>query len=69
MSEIPKTDKLFLILYRAGWSTACTAFIGRAGISWLVFGTNGDHLIQENGNSQEEVWKQACRQAEEMGLV
>jgi hypothetical protein len=65
MSDIPKTDKLFLILHRAGWSIDCTAFAGRRGISWLVFGTKGDHSIQANGKSQE----QACRQAEEMGLV
>ena len=69
MDEIPKTDKLFLILHRAGWSIGDTALVGKEGISWLVFGTNGDHSIQANGKTQEEAWKQACRQAEEMGLV
>ena len=69
MEEIPITDKLFLILHRAGWSINCTAFASKDGISWLVFGTNGDHEIQANGKSQTEAWKQACRQAEEMGLV
>ena len=69
MDDIPKTDKLFLILHRAGWSIGCTAFVGKEGISWLVYGTKGDHSIQANGKSQVEAWKQACRQAEEMGLV
>jgi len=45
MSEIPKTDNLFLILHRAGWSTGYTAFVGKEGISWLVYGTKGDHSI------------------------
>ncbi len=69
MSDTLKTDKLFLILHRAGWSIASTAFAGKEGLSWLVFGTNGDHTIQANGKTQEEAWKQACRQAEEIGLV
>ena len=69
MDEMPKTDKLFLILHRAGWSIGDTAFVGKEGISWLVFGTKGDHSIRAEGKSQEEAWKDACRQAEEMGLV
>ncbi len=69
MNDMPKTDRLFLILHRAGWSTGVTAFASKADISWLVFGTNGDHSIQANGKTQEEAWKLACRQAEEMGLV
>jgi hypothetical protein len=69
MEEIPKTDKLFLILHKAGWSVGDTAFVGKEGTSWLVFGTKGDHSIRAEGKSQVEAWKQACRQAEEMGLV
>jgi hypothetical protein len=69
VDEIPKTDKLFLILHRAGWSIGDTAFASKQGLSWLVFGTNGDHSIQANERTQEDAWKQACRQAEEMGLV
>ena len=69
MDDIPKTDKLFLILHRAGWSIDCTAFAGKEGISWLIFGTNGDHSIRANVKTEVEAWKQACRQAEEMGLV
>ena len=69
MEEIPKTDSLFLILHQAGWSIGDTAFTGKDGISWLVYGTKGDHSIGAEGKSQEEGWKQACRQAEEMGLV
>ena len=69
MDHIPRTDKLFLILHKAGWSIGDTAFAGKDGISWLVYGTNGDHTIQANGKTQEEAWKQTCREAEEMGLV
>jgi len=57
MDEIPKTDKLFLILHRAGWSIGDTAFVGKQGISWLVYGTKGDHSIQAKGKSQVEAWK------------
>ena len=64
-----KTNKLYLILHQAVWSIGDTAFVGKEGISWLVFGTNGDHAIQANGKSQKEAWKQACRQAEAMGLI
>jgi hypothetical protein len=53
MSEIPKTDKLFLMLHRAGWSVGDTAFVGKEGISWLVFGTKGDHSIRAEGKSQK----------------
>jgi hypothetical protein len=69
MDEMRKTDRLFLILHRAGWSIGDTAFVGKEGMSWLVFGTRGDHSIHAEGKSQEEAWKQACRQAEEIGLV
>jgi hypothetical protein len=69
VDEISRTDKLFLILHRTGWSIGDTAFVGKEGISWLVFGTKGEHTLRANGKNQEEAWKQACRQAEEMGLV
>ncbi len=69
MEEILKTDRLFLILHKAGWSIGDTAFAGKKGMSWLVFGTKGDHSIRAEGKSQVEAWKNACHQAEEMGLV
>jgi hypothetical protein len=69
MGDIPKTDQLFLILHRAGWSIGCTAFSGKDGLSWLVCGTLSDQQIQANGKTQEAAWKQACRQAEEVGLI
>ena len=46
MNNIPETDKLFLVLHRAGWSIGDTAFAGKDGISWLVYGTKDDHSIQ-----------------------
>src|SRR5208337_159730 len=57
MSEIPKTDKLFLIVHQAGWSIGDTAFAGKERISWLVCGTKGDHSIRAEGKSQVEAWK------------
>jgi hypothetical protein len=45
MDHIPRTDKLFLILHPAGWSIGDTALVGKDGISWLVYDTNGDHAI------------------------
>jgi hypothetical protein len=69
MNPIPRTDQLYQVLHRAGWSIACTAFTGKDGLSWLVLGINGDHSIQANAKTQESAWRQACRQAEELGLV
>ncbi len=69
MEEIPKTDKLFLVLHRAEWSIDDTAFVGKEGISRLVSGTRGDHSIRAEGKGQVEAWQQACRQAEELNLV
>jgi hypothetical protein len=69
MNHPLKTDRLFLILHRAGWSITSTAFAGKDGLSCLVFGTKGDHSIHAEGKSHVEAWKLACRQAEEMGLV
>jgi len=69
MEKIPKTDELFLILHKTGWSIGVTAFVGKNGTSWLVYGTKGDHSIRAEGRSHTEAWTQACRQAEEMGLV
>ena len=69
MDEMRKTDRLFLILHKAGWLIGDTAFAGKEGISWLVYGMKGDHSIRAEGKSQTEAWTQACRQAEEMVLV
>jgi hypothetical protein len=69
MEKIPKTDELFLILHKTGWSIGDTAFVDKERITWLVYGTLGDHSIRAAGTSQDEAWKQACRQAEEMRLV
>jgi hypothetical protein len=69
MDDIPKTDKLFLILHRAGWSIGGTSFLSKEGVTWLVFGTNGVHSIHANGKTHEETWRQAYRKAEETGLV
>jgi hypothetical protein len=69
MNPIPRTDQLFQILHRAGWSTVSTAFAGKDGLCWLVCGTHGDHQIQANAKTQEAAWKLACRQAEELGQV
>jgi len=55
VDEMRKTDKLFLILHRAGWSIGDTAFAGKEGISWLVFGTKGDHSIQQKERARKRL--------------
>ena len=60
MDDIPKTDKLFLILHSSGWSIGDTSFAGKEGISWLVYGMKCDHSIRADGKRQVEFWKQAC---------
>jgi hypothetical protein len=46
MNAISKTDKLFLIPRRAGWSSSSAVFAGKDGLSWLVFATHGDRSIR-----------------------
>jgi hypothetical protein len=57
VEEIPKTDRLFLIVHQAGWSIGDTAFAGKERISWVVYGTRGEHSLRGEGKSQEEAWK------------
>jgi hypothetical protein len=52
MDEIPKTDKLFLILHKAGWSIGDTAFAGKEGISWLVFGRRAITRSEQKGRAR-----------------
>ncbi len=61
MKDIPRTDRLFLILHKTGWSIGVTAFTSKEGISWLVFGSKGDHSIHPNGKTQEEAWERSAR--------
>ena len=50
------------ILHKAGWSIGNTAFEGKEGFTWLVYGTNGDHMIQANkGQSEERGRNIECR--------
>jgi hypothetical protein len=56
-----KSERLFLLLHEAGWSMPDTAFAGVEGITWLMYGTNGDFSIQANGRSREEACRQATR--------
>ncbi len=67
MDEMKKTDKLFLILHRAGWSIGDTAFAGKEGISWLVYGTKGDHSIRAEGRCQEKLGKRLAARLRRWG--
>jgi hypothetical protein len=69
MNDFPKTDKLILIFQQAGWSIVDTSFLSEEGVTWLVFGMNGDRSIHANGKTHEEACRQAYCKAEEMGLV
>ena len=59
MDEMKRTDKLFLILHKAGWSVGDTAFVGKEGISWLVFGTRGELSLLTETTASGRVTRRA----------
>jgi hypothetical protein len=69
MNVVRKSDDLFQLLHRAGWSIGDTAFAGQAGLTWLVYGTQGGYELRAENSKRTEAWKHACRQATENGLI
>jgi hypothetical protein len=67
MDEIARIDMLFHILHKEGWSIGDTAFVEKRGLTWPASGSKGEHSLRAEGKVRDEAWKQACRQAEEMG--
>ena len=69
MDTLKISDELFNLLPRAGWSIGDTAFTEDQGKTWLVYGTQGGYEIRAEDSDRGEAWKQACRQAEALGLI
>lgn len=69
MNVIRKSDELFWLLHRAGWSIGDTAFAGPEGLTWLVYGTQGGYEIRAVAAERTEVWEAACHQARKLGLI
>ena len=57
-------------LHRAGWSIGDAAFRdGAGGLSWLVWGSNGENLIRAVGTTRDEAWGRAVEQARALGML
>lgn len=69
MNTPSKIDELFVLLHEAGWSIGDAAFDGQAGRTWLVYGTQGGYELRVDNSERTEAWKEACRQARELGLI
>jgi hypothetical protein len=69
MNVIRRSDELFRLLHRAGWSIGDTAFAGPGGLTWLVYGTQGGYELRVEAARRTEAWEEACRQAESLGLI
>jgi hypothetical protein len=69
MNVIRRSDELFRVLHRAGWSIGDTAFAGPWGMTWLVYGTQGGYELRAEAASRTEAWEEACRQAVDLGLI
>jgi hypothetical protein len=65
MSPYPTADESRARLLFFGWSVGETG----GASTWLVTGTNGDHVIHAEGRTQSEAWWRACVQARAMGLL
>ena len=69
MNDVSKSDELFIVLHRTGWSIGETAFGGRDRLTWLVYGTQGGYELRAEASEQAQAWEEACRQAWELGLI
>lgn len=69
MNDNKRSDKLFRVLHKAGWSIGDTAFAGKNGLTWMVFGTQDGYEILGIDVERVEAWNKACRQAETVGLI
>ena len=70
-TERPRASDLALArLHRAAWSIGDAAFHdGRGGLSWLVWGSNGENLIRAEGPTRDEAWARAVERARELGML
>jgi hypothetical protein len=57
-------------LHRAGWSNGdIAARDGAGGLTWLVWGANGENLIRTEGATRDEAWAGAVEQARALGML
>jgi hypothetical protein len=57
-------------LHRDGWPIGDVAFSDRAGgLTWLVWGSNGENLIRAEGATRDEAWAGAIEQARALGML
>jgi hypothetical protein len=65
-----QADAALARLHRAGWSVGDAAFHdGAGGLSWLVWGSNGENLIRAEGATRDEAWGRAIGQARWLGTL
>jgi hypothetical protein len=64
------SDDALARLHRSGWSIGDAAFHdGAGGLSWLVWGSNGENLIRVEGATRAEAWGRAVTQARGLGML
>jgi hypothetical protein len=64
------SDEALARLHRAGWSIGDVAFHnGAGGLSFLVWGSNGENLSRAEGATRDEAWGRAVEQARMLGML
>ena len=68
--DLRPSDEALDRLHRAGWSIGDVAAPdGAGGLSWLVWGSNGENLIRAEGATRDEAWGRAVEQARALGML
>jgi hypothetical protein len=62
-------DVSFVHQHRSGWSIGDTAGWTPQGLSWLVWGSNGEKLIRAKRRTKDEAWCNAELQARAVGTL
>jgi hypothetical protein len=63
------SDTAYRRLHRSGWTIGDTAFSRPRGVSWRVYGRNGENLILADGNTRDGAWTAAVEQARAVGML
>ena len=70
MPELSDPSEFFQRMHCAGWSIGEAAFDYADGRRvWVVSGTKDGHTMIATARTQRDAWREACRLAEELGLV
>lgn len=65
MPSLPTPEECRVRLLLAGWCVTETV----TGSAYYVFGTHGEHRIEVRASTRGGAWRQACQQAEALGLL